>query len=107
MDRPSRPHPPACAPVSAARRAESFGSFSAVEGFYFAGGLLAVWALVVSFLGIVRDDFPRTTGAARLVSAVSIVLVLGAIGTAIYFSATQDHGPSDEEHAGIDISVGA
>jgi hypothetical protein len=70
-----------------------------VEGFYVAGGALAVWALIVSFLGIVREDFPSTRGAARLVGAISIVLVVAAIGTAIYLSATEEHEPGGEEHA--------
>ena len=72
-----------------------------MEGFYVAGGALAVWALVVSFLGIVREDFPHTRGAARLVGAISVLLVVVAIGTAIYFSATEGHEPSDEEHASL------
>jgi hypothetical protein len=63
-----------------------------VEGFYFVGGTLAVWALVVSALGVMREDFPSTRGATRLVGAISVVLVLGAIGTAIYLSATEEHG---------------
>jgi hypothetical protein len=72
-----------------------------VEGFYVAGGLLAAWALLVSFLGIVREDFPSTPGATRLVGAISVLLVIAAIGTAIYLSATEEHEPSGEEHASI------
>lgn len=74
-----------------------------MEGFYFAGGALAVWALVVSFLGIVREDFPATRNAARLVSAISIVLVIGAIGSAIYLSATEEHEAGGEEHASLHV----
>jgi hypothetical protein len=69
-----------------------------VEGFYIAGGILAGWALLVSFLGIVREDFPSTPGATRLVGAISIVLVVAAIGTAVYLSATEEE-PGGEEHA--------
>ena len=97
----SRPLRRACACRSTARRAGSFGSFSRVEGFYFAGGALAVWALLVSFLGIVREDFPSTPGATRLVGAISFVLVVAAIGTAIYLSATEEHEPGGEEHAAL------
>ena len=75
------------------RRGEPFGSFRAVEGFYFAGGALAAWALIVSALGVMREDFPRTRNATRLVGAISVVLVVGAIGTAIYLSATEEHEP--------------
>ena len=73
------------------RRGEPFGSFRAVEGFYFAGGALAAWALIVSALGVMREDFPSTPAATRLVGAISVVLVVGAIGTAIYLSATEEH----------------
>ena len=75
------------------RRGEPFGSFRAVEGFYFAGGALAAWALIVSALGVMREDFPSTPAATRLVGAISVVLVVGAIGTAIYLSATEEHEP--------------
>jgi hypothetical protein len=70
-----------------------------VEGFYFVGGALAVWALVVSALGVMREDFPRTRGATRLVGAISALLVIGAIGTAIYLSATVEHEPEGEHAA--------
>jgi hypothetical protein len=81
------------------RRGAPFGSFRIVEGFYFAGGALAVWALVVSALGVMREDFPSTRAATRLVGTISIVLVLGAIGSAIYLSATEEHEPKGGEHA--------
>jgi hypothetical protein len=86
---------------SATRSAAAFGRFRTVEGFYFAGGALAVWALIVSFLGIVREDFPATKNAARLVGAISVVLVIGAIGSAIYLSATEEHEAGGEEHASL------
>jgi hypothetical protein len=89
---PSRSRPGACGP-SPPRRSEPFGSFRGVEGFYFAGGALAVWALVVSALGVMREDFPSTRAATRLVGAISVVLVLGAVGSAIYLSATHEHEP--------------
>jgi hypothetical protein len=64
-----------------------------VEGFYIAGGILAAWALIVTAIGVTREDFPRTPGATRLVGAISIVLVLTAIGLAIYLSANEEHEP--------------
>jgi hypothetical protein len=84
--------------AAASLRAARFASFRPVTGFYIAGGILAAWALLVSFLGIVREDFPATRGAARLVAAISIVLVIAAVGTGIYLSATEEHEP-EEEHA--------
>jgi len=70
-----------------------------VEGFYFVGGALAAWALLVSALGVMREDFPRTAGATRLVGAISILLVIGAVGTAIYLSATEEDEPKGEHAA--------
>jgi hypothetical protein len=70
-----------------------------VEGFYIAGSVLAVWALIVSALGVMREDFPRSPGATRLVGAISVLLVVAAIGTAIYLSATEDHEPEGEHAA--------
>jgi len=72
-----------------------------VEGFYVAGGLLAAWALIVTAIGVRREDFPSTPGATRVVGAISIVLVLTAIGLAIYLSATEEHEKSGEENAAL------
>ena len=81
------------------RRGAPLGSFRAVEGFYFVGGALAAWALLVSALGVMREDFPSTRAATRLVGAISVVLVVAAIGTAIYLSATEEHEPEGEHAA--------
>jgi hypothetical protein len=70
-----------------------------VTGFYFAGGALAAWALIVTAVGVTREDFPRTPGATRLVGAISLLLVVTAIGSAIYLSATEEHEPKGEHTA--------
>jgi len=70
-----------------------------VNSFHVCGVLFAVWAVVVSFLGIRRENFPSTDGAARTVGVISAVLCIAAIGTAIYTSATAEHGADEEEHA--------
>jgi hypothetical protein len=72
-----------------------------VEGFYIAGGVLAAWALIVTAIGVTREDFPRTPGATRIVGAISIVLVVTAIGLAIYLSATEEEesGGGEEQAA--------
>jgi hypothetical protein len=68
-----------------------------VNAFHVCGGILVLWAILVSVLGLVREDFPRSAGSARAVGAISVVLVLTAIGTAIYTSATEeDESGSDE-----------
>jgi hypothetical protein len=68
-----------------------------VNAFHVCGAILAAWALVLSFLGITREDFPSSTGAARLVGAISVVLVVLAIGSAIYTGATEEE---EEEEGG-------
>jgi hypothetical protein len=70
-----------------------------VTGFYIAGIVLAAWALLVTAIGVMREDFPSTPGTTRLVGAISLLLVVTAIGSAIYLSATEEHEPKGE-HAG-------
>jgi hypothetical protein len=67
-----------------------------VNAFHVCGGILAGWALLVSFLGITRENFPGTDGAARVVGAISVILVLTAIGTGIYTSANEDEEGGEE-----------
>jgi hypothetical protein len=71
-----------------------------VNSFHVCGALFAIWAVTVSFLGITRESFPATDGAARAVGVISAILCLAAVGTAIYTSATAEHG-GDEEHASL------
>lgn len=69
--------------------------------FYFAGGTLAAWALIVTAIGVTREDFPSSPGATRIVGAISVVLVVAAIGLAIYLSATEEDESGGEEHAAL------
>jgi hypothetical protein len=71
-------------------------AFDVVNAFHVCGILFAAWALLVSFLGITRENFPGSAGAARLVGAISIVLAAAAIGTGIYTSATEEEGEGGE-----------
>lgn len=61
-----------------------------MNAFHVFGSLLAVWAVVVSFLGITREGFPATPGATRAVGVISVVLTILAIGSAIYSGATEE-----------------
>jgi uncharacterized cupredoxin-like copper-binding protein len=55
--------------------------------FFLAGGLLVAWALFVSLgLGLRNPDFPGNLGGQRIVSAITAVLVLAAVSTAIIVS---------------------
>jgi plastocyanin len=52
--------------------------------FYIAGGLLVAWALILSLaLGLRRPAFPGNLTGERVVIAISVVLVLGAIAAAV------------------------
>ena len=65
-----------------------------MTAFYFFGGLLALWAVLVSFLGITREGFPGSDGSARVVMALSVVLTLAAILSGVIGSALEEE---DEE----------
>jgi hypothetical protein len=54
--------------------------------FYVLGGLLAVFAVAVASLGIVREDFPASRGAARGVMALAALLVLSTMASAVITS---------------------
>jgi plastocyanin len=57
--------------------------------FYIAGGILVVWALVLSLgLGMRKPDFPGSLAGQRAVVAVSAVLVLAAVATAVLTAGT-------------------
>jgi hypothetical protein len=60
--------------------------------------MLAAWALILSFIGITREDFPGSATTARIAGAISILLVAAAIFSAVYVGATEkkDEGESGE-----------
>jgi hypothetical protein len=66
-------------------------TFAAEEGaessktlFYICGGALAVWAVVVSAIGIrAHETFPPSKGAARGVMAISAGLIVLAMASAV------------------------
>jgi hypothetical protein len=51
--------------------------------FYIAGGVFALWAVVLSTIGLTRPSFPYRIGGERGVIAISLVLAALAIGLAI------------------------
>ena len=69
-------------------------AFAAEEGaepsktlFYICGGLLAAWAVIVATIGIrAHETFPPSRSAARGVIAISVVLVLCAMASAVLTS---------------------
>ncbi len=67
--------------------------------FYIAGGLLVVWALTVSLgLGMRRPGFPGSLSGQRAVVAVTAVLVLAAVSTAVLTSGTAAKGSVPPTH---------
>ena len=64
----------------AAEEAQEEGSHTA---FYIAGGVLAAWAVIVAFLGIVRPGFPSGDAGRSIVIALTALFVLGATSTAV------------------------
>jgi hypothetical protein len=51
--------------------------------FFIAGGALALWAVILAAIGLKRPDFPGDLRGQRGVIAVSVALVVVAIGLAI------------------------
>jgi hypothetical protein len=54
--------------------------------FYILGGVLVVWALILAFLGLNRPQFPGNKQGERGVIALTLVLAVLAIGSAIVTS---------------------
>ncbi len=72
-----------------------------MEGYYIAAGVLVGWACLLSLIGVMREDFPGSPRATRLVGITSAVLVAATIGLAIYLSATEEQDKGGEEHAAL------
>jgi hypothetical protein len=72
-----------------------------VEGYYIAAGVLVGWACLLSLIGVMREDFPGSPRATRLVGITSAVLVAATIGLAIYLSATEEHEKGGDGHAAL------
>jgi hypothetical protein len=78
-------------------------SLAAIEpnAFHIIGGLFAAWAILLGFMGLRRPDFPANIGGQRLVIAVSLTLMVGAVSAAIITGETKKHegGHGAEGHA--------
>jgi hypothetical protein len=51
--------------------------------FYVLGGLAAVWAIVLFAIGMRAPGFPSSAGAQRGVIVVSVLVVAGAMASAV------------------------
>jgi plastocyanin len=74
-----------------------------ITAFHILGGLLALWAVILSALGVMRHDFPGKGAGQTVVMAISVVLVIGAVGSAIV---TAEDEPKGGEESGAGIKAG-
>jgi hypothetical protein len=51
--------------------------------FYILGGAAAVWAILLFAVGMRSATFPGSVGAQRGVMAISVLIVLGAMASAV------------------------
>jgi hypothetical protein len=73
-----------------------------MNAFHVLGGILALWALLVSFLGVTRENFPASKRSERLVAFISVTLVILAIGSAIVTAANEgDEGKGGKSDAAL------
>ena len=75
-----------------------------ITAFHILGGLLALWAVVLSALGVMRDDFPGKGAGQSIVMAISALLVVGAVASAIL---TAKDEPKGGEEAGAQTKAGS
>jgi plastocyanin len=71
-----------------------------VNAFHVLGGLFAVWAVLLTAIGIRREDFPRPGPQTFAVGVISVVLAASAIGSGIITSALEEEEEEEEGHAG-------
>jgi multisubunit Na+/H+ antiporter MnhG subunit len=54
--------------------------------YYVAAGLFACWAVLLGAFGVMRETFPRSEGAARVVMLVSGLLMVATMACAVLTS---------------------
>jgi hypothetical protein len=54
----------------------------AFRAFYVIGPAFAAWAVLLAIFGFTRPDWPARGSAQRIVIAISLLLMLGVIGSA-------------------------
>jgi hypothetical protein len=51
--------------------------------FYVLGGMAAAWAVILFAIGMRSETFPGSAGAQRGVMAISVLVVIGAMASAV------------------------
>src|SRR3954462_6816069 len=69
-----------------------------INAFHVIGACLALWAVIGAAVGTMRPDFPGKGAGQRIVIAISVLLVVGAISSAIITSGEEK--PKGSEQAG-------
>lgn len=72
-----------------------------MNAFHVLGGALALWAVLVTVLGLTRESFPATKVSERIVTVISVLLTLAAISSALITSAIE----GEEEKGGHTASL--
>ncbi len=68
---------------------------------YVFGPILVAWVAVLVILGLTRENFPASPRAERIAGAISVILVLLAIASAVYQGATEEDKESGGEGAAL------
>jgi plastocyanin len=76
-----------------------------VNAFHVLGALFAIWAVLVAFVGITQEGFPRPGFPTLAVGAVSVLLAAGAIGSGIITGALEEE-EGEEAAAGEPAAEG-
>jgi formate-dependent nitrite reductase membrane component NrfD len=72
-----------------------------VHTWYVFGPILVAWVVVLVILGLTRENFPASPRAERIAGAISVILVLLAIASAVYQGATEEDKESGGEGAAL------
>ncbi len=82
----------------------------ALTTFEYVGIVLAAWAVIVAAIGTMKHDFPANDGLEKAVMGISVLLVAGAIGSAILGGEKHEGGgheaTANENKAGKEGSEG-
>jgi plastocyanin len=76
---------------------------TSINAFHIIGGSLALWAVILAVLGVMSHDFPPK-GLEKVVIGISVLLVAGAITSAIATSG--EAKPKGSEQAGVKTRTG-
>ena len=74
-----------------------------MNAFHVIGGALALWAVLVTVLGITREGFPASKTSERVVTAISVVLALAAITSAVVTSAAEGEKKKGGDTASLTV----